>query len=251
MTVASSIHFIEQNSTREITDIDEFLQTRADLVTHLSICREFFADELERLSILLIGFDLVHESFVRTMYGALDAQSVMNEHVRGITRPGENSSPDVTPFGVTVYVSDWNGLVSMFDSGGIEYEHVNKTVRDILLALTHSRTAFGSTLELRFDFQTGRFVCPYTNTDVFQDRVWYNLVDLARARRLKKRARTAGVALWTLLYVHDATITPTGQLALNPDVGDALRREHVPPARAITRNLAAPVRARPSKRGLE
>lgn len=256
MSAADSIRVIEYNSARDVTNIDEFMRIRADILTHMNILRQMpvnaeLAAELERVAILSVGFDLVHDSFLQTMYGALNSASVLTEHARGITRPGESTPPATTPFGTTVYVSDWNGLVSMFDSEDIEYEHVNKSVRDILLALTYSNSAFGSTLELRIDFQTGRFVCPYTNTDVFQDRTWYNLVDLARARRMKKRARTAGFALWTLLYIHDASIDPTGQLVLNPDVSDALRREHVPAARATTRNLAAPMRARPSKRSFE
>jgi hypothetical protein len=252
----AAIQTIEQTATRNFTDADEYVYARASVLTNLSMCRHYRdeniidADEHDRVSILATGFDLVHEHLFTQMRGAIDSARVLTEHARALTPPGEGSVPTPTPFGTTVFVPDWNGLVSMFDMD-FEYTDVTPAVRDILLALTHSRAVpFGTTLELRIDFTSGRFICPDLNTDVFI-RPWHSLVDIARTRRMKMRSRVAGMALWTLLHEQNAVINPDGTLTLDREVGDALRSAYVPPARTPTRNLAVPVRARVSKRALE
>lgn len=252
----AAIQNIEQTATRDFTNADEYIHARASVLTSLSICRHYRdenildTDELERVNVLVTGFDLAHEQLFTRMRGALEPARVLTEHARALTPPGEGGAPTSTPFGTKAFVLDWNGLTSMFDVD-FTYADVTPVVRDVLLALTHSRTVpFGTTLELRIDFTSGRFICPNLNTDVFV-RPWHALVDVPRARRMKMRSRIAGTALWTLLQEHNAVINPDGTLTLDREVGDALRSEYIPPPRTPTRNLAVPVRARPTKRPLE
>lgn len=249
-----AIRNIEQTTVRDFTNPDEFIYARSSVVTNMSICRHYLdenildADGFERVSILAMGFDLAHDHFFTLMRGALDTARVLTEHARALTPPGEGQPPTTTPFGTTMFVSDWNGLSSSFDAD-FEYSDVTPVVRDILLALTQSHTVpFGTRLELRIDFTTGRFVCPsLSHVDVFT-RPWYSFVDTTRARR---NARVATSSFHTLLREQNAVLNPDGTLTLDREVGDALRAAYVPPARTPTRNLAVPVRARVPKRPLE
>jgi len=247
----AAIQNIENTTVRGFTNADDFMNARASVLTSLSICRhsaDINPDEVERVSTLAIGFDLVHDHLITLMRGMIDSARIITDNARVLTPPGEAQAPTTTPFGTTVYVSDWNGFASLFDAD-FEYTDVTPAVRDILLALTHSRTApFGTTLELRIDFTTGRFICPNLHhVDVFT-RPWCLFVDTTRARR---NARTAAMALQTLLREQHAVLNPDGTLTLDREVGDVLRAAYVPPARTPTRNLAVPVRARATKRALE
>jgi hypothetical protein len=249
----AAIQNIENTATRDFTNADEFMNARSRVISSLSICRQYHdknildADELERVSILATGFDLVHDRFLTLMRGMIESTLVLTENARALTPPGEGGVPTTTPFGTTIFVSDWNGLASMFDAD-FDYADVSPAVRDVLLALTYSRTVpFGTTLELRIDFSNGRFYCPNLQVEVF-NRPWQSFVDKTHARR---STRTATLALQTLMREQNAVLNPDGTLTLDREVGDALRAAYVPPARSPTRNLAVPVRTRPSKRSVE
>jgi hypothetical protein len=247
----AAIHAIEQTASRDITNPDDYINARAQMITNLRICRHYLdenlldADEFERLGVLAVGFGLVHDHLAVLMRGALEPAHVLTEYARILTPPGEGGAPVTTPFGTTVFVSDWNGLASLFDAD-FEYNDVTPAVRDILLALTHSRAVpFGTTLELRIDFTSGRFICPPLNIDVFSTRPWHSFVDTTTPLR---NSRVATTALQTLLREQNAVLTADGTLTVHREVGDALRVAYVPPVRTPTRNLAVPVRARTTKR---
>lgn len=208
---------------------DEFLYVHTELKTQLKKCSEVDADddflnEFARIMSLSAGFEYMHKHLIALMRGAIDPDGVLAELARFITPPGDNHAPVTNPFGTTVYISDWNGFLSMFDAE-VKYTDVNPIVRDILLALTNSRTVpCGTTLELRFDFCTGRFICPSANVEVFNsDRPWFMWIDATRMYSLKYESCTAGAALWTLLHEQGATFVFGPVLVLNAEVGDALR----------------------------
>jgi hypothetical protein len=246
-----SIQNIEILTVRDFTNADEFMNARASVLSSLSICRHSAGidpDEVERVSTLVAGFDFVHEHLLRIVRGMIDSARIITENARALTPPGEAQAITTTPFGTTVYISDWNGFASLFDAD-FEYTDVTPVVRDVLLALTHSRTVpFGTTLELRFDFTTGRFFCPNLDVDVFV-RPWTAFV--VTRPRARGYTRTGTAAFQTLVREQNAVLNPDGTFTLDREVGDALRAAYVPPARTPTRNLAVPVRSRPSKRALE
>lgn len=243
----------EMTIAKAIESADDFVSVRMELLAQLSTLKwqrdtrdwdanlEIVVQDLEGR---FEGFEARYGEFRGVMRGACEAEKVLTENKRCLTAPGDGGVMTITPYVATVYVQDWNAFASIFD-GDFEYTAVTPVVRDVLLALTYAPRSkyFGTSLELLFDMSTGRFctMLDGTRVDVFMEGVqWTKFVDMARANRLKDRARTAGAVLWALTSKHKAVLEEDGQLVLDSDVGDALRRAHQYTPRG--RNLAVPVR---------
>ncbi len=224
---------------KPIGSADEFVEVRRELLAQLSSLKwqrdrcewdanlEIVVNDLEGQ---FAGFEARHGEFRETMRGVCEAEKVLVEARRRLTAPGDSRPVEITPYVATAYAADWNAFASIFD-GEFDYTAVTPAVRDVLLALTYAPRSkyFGTALELLFDMSSGRFCVMLEDgrADVFVEGVqWTKFVDVARANRMKDRARTAGAVLWTLTAKHKAVLAEDGQLVLNSDVGDALRRAH-------------------------
>lgn len=243
----------ETTIAKAIESADDFVSVRMELLAQLGSLKwqrdtmdwdanlEVVVQELEGR---FEAFEARYGEFRGIMRGACEAEKVLTEVKRRLTAPGDGGVMAITPYVATVYVQDWNAFASIFD-GDFEYTAVTPVVRDMLLALTYAPRSkyFGTSLELLFDMSSGRFCVMLEGgrADVFVEGVqWTQFVDVARANRMRDRARTAGAVLWTLTSKHKAVLGEDGQLVLNSDVGDALRRAHQYTPRG--RNLAVPVR---------
>lgn len=252
-TLSSITKQIDSIVDRAIADADEYLAARSELNGKIATARMIYEENGDGLSMIestFTKFDAKHALFAEVMRGAYDSKNVLRTARRYLTPPGESRPMSITPYSAEVFVSDWNGFDSLFD-GNVEYADVTPAVRDVLLALTYapSAVAYGSTLCLTFSLSDGRFTTMMEGgrVDVLSGRCWASLVDVARAKRMKKSARGAGCVLWTLLHHHGAKFED-GELVLDTDISDALRRAHNPAIRSgpAARNLT--VRVRPSGR---
>lgn len=250
-TIATIREQVDAIVGREIRDADEYLSARSELNGKLCTAQMVERDptDMGYLELAFDQFNAMHADFAAIMRGACDSKAVLRAAMRDLTPPGENKPMSITPFEAEVYVSDWNGFVCLFDAD-VQYADVTACVRDVLLALTYAprAVAYGTTLCMRFGMADGRFTVNMggEKVDVLANgRCWADLVDIKRAKRMKKSARGAGCVLWTLLHDHRA-VYEGGELMLNSERGDALRRAYNPATRIAGRNLAA--RARPAGR---
>lgn len=250
-TIADIREQVDAIAWREIGDADEYLSARSELNGKLctALTVEHTPMDMAYLELVFDQFNAKHAAFAAIMRGACDSKAVLRAAARYLAAPGTSKPMTITPFVAEVYVSDWNGFVCLFD-GDVEYTDVTAEVRDVLLALTYAprAVAFGTTLCMRFGMADGRFTVELggQKVDVLANgRCWAGLVDVKRAKRMKKSARGAGWVLWTLLHHHRA-VYEDGELMLNSERGDALRRAYTPAARIAGRNLT--VRSRPTGR---
>jgi len=244
---------------RPIGDADEFLDVRMELKWQLFMAREVrdrnFWDigmdcEVENLEQAFEQFDIKHATFAEMMRGALKPQTVLDEARRCLSASATRQlSMSISPYSAVEYVSDWNEFVSMFDKD-VQYTDVTPAVRDVLLALTHAPSVpYGLTLCMHFSLSDGSFTTRLGDgekVDVFAGgRCWASFVDVPRAKRMKKSARGAGRVLWTLLHHHRARYEDGGELVLDTDRGDALRRAYNPViSEPVRRNLEVRTRRR-------
>ncbi len=250
-TIATIRKQVDEITDRKIGDADEYLAARSELNGKLCTALTVQRDPMDMadLELAFEQFNAKHAAFAAIMRGAYDSKSVLRAAARYLTAPGASKPMSITPFEAEVFVSDWNGFVCLFDED-VQYADVTAEVRDVLLALTYAprAVAYGTSLCMRFGMADGRFTVELggQKVDVLANgRCWADLVDVKRSMRMKKSARGAGWVLWTLLHHHRA-VYEDGELMLNTERGDALRRAYTPAARIAGRNLT--VRARPAGR---
>jgi hypothetical protein len=252
-TIPMIIRQVNAIIERDIRDADEYMSARSELkgmIRTAELIRGNTDDDIEILAMELAidQFNDKHVMFADMMKGVYDTKRVLQAVTRYLTRPGENKPMMITPFVAEVFVADWNSFVGLFDAD-VQYTDVTPAVRDVLLALTHAtrEVLYGTTLRMQFSMSDGRFTTMLgeEKIDVLANgRCWVDLVDVKRAKRMKKSARGAGRVLWNLLHHHRA-VYENGELILNSDRGDALRRAYSPrdDRTVVRRNLFA--RARP------